>query len=644
MSRFLKILVVDDSPNDAEIEIRNIEKAGYKVEYKRVDSEDGLLQALNDEKWDIVLGDYTMPGFSGTKALHLIRAFEPELPFIFVSGTIGEDTAVESMRAGAKDYVVKDNLRRLVPAIERELVDVEEREQRRRADAERRTAEARYEHLVTTAPNAIIAMDHDHRITVFNQQAEEIFGYSASEVLGKDIGILIPERFQKAHRNHVNTFLASPATHKPLNIRSNISGRRKSGEEFPAQASISKIMEENKPVFMVTIDDITERVQTEAQLRQAQRMESVGQLVGGLAHDFNNLLTVIMGNLDLLGAELKNDTEAKELAGDAFNACLRGAELTRNLLAFARSQTLVTNEFDLNKLVLNTTSLLRRTLEEQIEITTRLADDLWYAFADPSQAESALTNLAINARDAMPQGGDLIIETCNVTIDERSRIKCPPGDYVKLSVSDTGMGMDETTLQKVFEPFFTTKGHHGTGLGLSMIYGYAKQSKGHIEIDSAPGQGTTVSLYLPVAGRKTVSSAGVEEGSDAPAVLQSKMSVLLVDDNAAVRSISSKHLVSLGHKVYEARDGRAALRILEQRSLHIDLVITDLIMPGGMSGYDLARKARELNPELKFLFSSGYVNFDQFDKDELDALGGFLGKPYSRLQLIEKIGEAMKAQ
>ena len=402
--------------------------------------------------------------------------------------------------------------------------------------------------------------------------------------------------------------------------------------------------------------DMTDRIAAEERLRRSQRLESVGQLTGGIAHDFNNLLAVVIGNLDLLQDRVLGDKDAAEFIDAALKASLRGAELTNQLLAFARRQSLDAKHIDINERVHATMGLLRRTLGEQIEIATGLAADLWPAFADPTQFESALVNLAINARDAMPDGGRLTIETANATLDERyagENVEVTPGDFVALAVTDTGTGMAPEVLARAFEPFFTTKPvGQGTGLGLSMVYGFARQSHGHVKIYSELGHGTTVRLYLPrgaggAARPGEAAQAAADpaadphaggRGSTRPTALPTARAgerVLVVEDNPDVRKIVTSQLAELGYRVVEAANAEAALKLLAQGEM-ADLLFSDVVMPG-MSGDQLARAARELRPGLKVLLTSGFAKSSMQAGPRPDEFRNLLSKPYRKADLAEKL-------
>jgi PAS domain S-box-containing protein len=390
--------------------------------------------------------------------------------------------------------------------------------------------------------------------------------------------------------------------------------------------------------------DMTDQVALESQLRQAQKMEAVGQLTGGVAHDFNNILTVIIGMTELLSDELAGNAALKPIVDAVDEAATRGAELTRRMLAFARKQPLQARPLDLNDVVARSVKLLARILGEHITVKPILASDLGRALADPSQLEDTILNLAVNARDAMPKGGQLVIETANATLDEEyaaHNLEVTPGDYVAVSITDSGVGMPPDVLEHAFEPFFTTKAAgHGTGLGLSMVYGFVKQSRGHVKIYSEVGHGTRVTVYLPRAGE--TARAASPTTSPVRADLAGHETILVVEDSQAVRQVAVKILQGLGYQVREAEDGPGALAILEQPG-KIDLLFTDLIMPKGIDGQELLRRARVLRPGLKALFTSGYS--EQFIKGRGPTEAGvaLLGKPYRTHKLAEAVRAALEA-
>jgi PAS domain S-box-containing protein len=638
----LQVLIVEDSGDDVDLLLLEIARAGFKADHEVVETADGLKAALDRRAWDIILADFSLPKFSGTEALKIVRGRGLDTPFIFVSGSIGEDTAVMAMKAGAQDYLIKGNLRRLGPAIERELRDSELRRARAEERAERHRAEERLRKLsraVEQSANLVAITDANGIIEYVNPKLLEITGFAAEELIGKT-----PAMWKPAGPAGAECAVAWSGAADRSDLQGEFEMLRKDGRRFSVYATISPIRDESGAVtHLVGIaEDISRRKEIEEQLRRSQRLEAIGQLTGGLAHDFNNLLAVVIGNLDILCEQLPKDAPGRKMAQQALEAGLRGADLTRQLLAFARRQPLETRVVNLNDLITGTTRLLQRTLGEPIEIEMKLADDLWPALTDASLVEAALVNLAINARDAMPSGGRLTIESMNKRLDERYAAEnsdVTPGDYAMIAVSDTGSGIAPENLSRVFEPFFTTKPQgRGTGLGLSMVYGFVKQSKGHVKIYSELGHGTTIRLYLPrvmTGPSPTVESAQREGNGDLKGVR-----VLLVEDHPGVREVAVKQLEEFGCRVLQAHDGHAALALLKEGQ-PVDLLFTDIVMPGGMTGVELARHATELRPGLRILFTSGFAeNALQGDQDRLGDRN-FLSKPYRKQDLMRRIREVL---
>jgi nitrogen-specific signal transduction histidine kinase/ActR/RegA family two-component response regulator len=399
------------------------------------------------------------------------------------------------------------------------------------------------------------------------------------------------------------------------------------------------------PVGIVALfEDITQARETRSQLQHVQKMEAVGQLSGGIAHDFNNLLSVIVGNLDSLLIRLKVEKE-REIAKNALKGALRCAELTRQMLAFARRQELDPTRIDVGSMLRSLSVMLERMLGEMVTVNTSTPDDLWSCIADQDQVESALLNLAVNARDAMRGGGILTIEASNARLEARhaaENTEVTSGDYVKFSISDTGSGMSPELLTRAMEPFFTTKDPgKGTGLGLSMVHGFAKQSGGHLKIYSEVGFGTTVTLFLPRAeGREQISA---EAEDFAPSATQGHETILVVDDNTEVRQTASMQLTELGYQVVEAADGKSALDILGSGTA-IDLMFSDVVMPGGMTGFDLARTVRRNHPEVKILLVTGFAGAVLRQHSEAGESIPMLRKPYRRDELAARVRQVFDAK
>ncbi len=512
-------------------------------------------------------------------------------------------------------------------------------------DAHRQTGQAlsfsvrRFAEIVNIASAAIISTDRDQKIQLFNKGAEEIFGYAAEDILGKPLDMLLPERFRAAHPGHLAQFLGAPEASRLMNQRGKVVGRRKNGEEFPAEASISKVDAEGDTMFTVILHDVTRREQREAQLAHAQRLQAVGQLTGGVAHDFNNLLAIIIGNLEMAQDQLKEAPRSRELVSQAVAAADRGAALTSRLLAFSRRQPLEPKVVDINKLVLGMSELLQRTLGETIDIETVTAAGLWRCKVDPAQLESVMLNMAVNARDAMPKGGKLTIETANARLDDdyaAAHAELVAGQYVMLAVTDDGVGMSPETLEHAFEPFFTTKEvGQGTGLGLSMIYGLVKQSGGHVKIYSEPDHGTTVKVYLPRSGEPEY-LADPEPPVDRSATNAALETILVVEDDPEVRLLAMNVLGSLGYVALEAADADSALAMLGQHP-EVALMFTDVVLIGGVNGAQLARRAQEQYPDLKVLYTSGYTDNAVVHRGVLDEGAEMIGKPFRKAALARKI-------
>jgi two-component system CheB/CheR fusion protein len=500
-------------------------------------------------------------------------------------------------------------------------------------------SESRYRSIFETAVDAIIVSDQHGIIREFSKAAEAMTGYRAAELVGQNMRVLLPPAMRQEPERQTARFLW---TVEELEVC------RKDGSVFPAHLSIAEWWAGGHRHFTGILRDLSaqhheqaERIKLVAQLHQAQKMEAIGNLTGGMAHDFNNMLGVVIGNLDLLRDLKGHDPDVDELSREALDAAFRGADLTRRLLAFARQQPLRPQRVDVNELVSGITRLLRRTLGEDVEISLDLAPELWPVVVDPAQLESSLTNLATNARDAMAEGGRLMIVTGNRSLDAdyaAQHSEVVPGGYVMLEVSDTGCGMTPDVMHRIFEPFFTTKGRDkGTGLGLSMVFGFIKQSGGHLGVYSEPGIGTTFRLFLP---RVTAEATTIEDGIVVPLMHGRGETVLVVEDNEALRRVVTRQLGELGYRVLAAEDAAAGLALLERQS--IDLLLTDVVMPGGVNGRELARRARQRWPDIKIVFTSGFSEARlNGDAGPLAACTPLLSKPYRKEELASAAREAL---
>lgn len=504
-----------------------------------------------------------------------------------------------------------------------------------------KTGASRFDALLSSAADGIIIIRQDGIIEMANAAAARLFQYEVNEFLNRNVKFLMPDSYRRMHDSYLANYLHT-GHRKIIGIGREVTGQRKDGSLFPMHLSVGEFEENGEKFFTGIIHDLTARMEAEHALRQSQKMEVIGQLTGGIAHDFNNLLTVIVGNLELLESQLGSHPRVK-LLHEALEAADLGASLTQRLLQFARRSPLEPQLVDLDNLVRQISALLQRTLGETIQLKTFLGEDAWKVRVDPAQFQSAIVNLAVNARDAMPGGGRLVIETRNIELDGTSfpeKLGMTIGDYVAVSIVDSGCGMPAEILERLVEPFFTTKAPGaGTGLGLSMVYGFIKQSGGEISIDSELGKGTTVNLYLP-RYTGSITETNEQESAGLAAVPGGNRVILVVEDNHQLLTLTCRRLEMLGYVTLKALDGPSAVRILQQHP-EIVLVLTDLVMPGGMSGYEVAQHVCEHYPAITVVLTSGYaeelVNSDTLEANNLI----LLRKPYRQAQLAQTIQSAL---
>ncbi|WP_252272504.1 response regulator [Pseudomonas subflava] len=790
-SQNISVLFIEDSSHDAELAQLALERSGFVLDIELVYSHAGVVEALQRREFDLILADFILPGFSGSQALQEARRLAPQTPFIFLSGVYGEENAVNMMRSGAIDYVLKQNLGLLPKAVTRALAEVDERHRRERAEqalqemgvrarlavdaarlgmwdyepaSDQLRCDQRYramceldedeplnmavferlchpddlpymreriravtsdhqrpdfaatyriqlsdgrlrwldmrgqaffvgerctrfvgvvmditeQRLATEAlkrmnetlgerveertrerdrtwelsRDLLAIIDFDSTTRALNPAWQDILGWSQDELLDRPMADLTHPDDLRASRVAMSTLRRGRVAQRFVNRVRHRDGSYRwiswnavpdagrayvAGRDITSEiASIDKLADANSALRQ----QIHEREKVEATLHQMQRLEAVGQLTAGVAHDFNNLLTVILTSANFLQRDLER--------GAPLENCLhrlnyirtsgeRGATLTSQLLAFARRQQLAPSPLDLNDTIDGLLSLLKSTLGGSIEVVTQPKQGLWHALVDPTQIEMIILNLAINARDAMPEGGKLVLGTANVRIERASWRAGEPGagEYVVLSVSDTGTGMSEEVLQKAFEPFFTTKEvGKGSGLGLAQVFGFAKQSGGGARIVSAPGAGTTVQVFLPRTEPEADEDA-LQDEEDEPTIVAGDHHILLVDDDSAVREVTSQMLQRLGFRVSEADSGASALQRLEE--VEVDLLLADFIMPG-MNGGELARAVRTRRPELPIVFISGYSELEELGL--ADSL--VIQKPFQEEQVARKIIQALR--
>ncbi len=515
--------------------------------------------------------------------------------------------------------------------------------ERKRAEETLRTQQRVLRQVIDANPNLIFVKNWDGKFTLVNQAVADIYGSTVDELIGKGDADFNPDREEVEHFLRDDRDVMSSLRSKLIPEESVTDARRAVTRWFQTVKVPLVSADGTSRHVLGVATEITQRKALETQLVQSQKMEAIGRLAGGLAHDFNNLLTAMLGSTDLLLEVLGPEHPGREDVDAVREAALRAAELTRQLLAFSRQQVLTPRVLDLNALVADIEKILRRLIGEDVELRTALAPALGAVRADPSQLEQVVMNLAVNARDAMPRGGKLTIETANVELDEayaREHPPVTPGRYVLLAVSDTGMGMDAKTKSHLFEPFFTTKEQgKGTGLGLSTVYGIVKQSGGYIWVYSEPGHGTTFKIYLPRVEAKveTVAPAPAPAGS-----LSGSETVLVAEDHDDVRRLTQKVLASRGYTVLVSANGPEALRVAAQHAAPIHLLVTDVVMPG-MSGREVGLLLAPRRPEMRVLYLSGYADESIVHHGVLEPGLAFLQKPFTPEGLARKVREVLDA-
>lgn len=751
---------------------RHLTRAGYDLTMRRVETAESLKAALESEQWDVVLCTYSMPHFHALAALEVLKETGLDLPFIVISGTVGEAVAVEAMRAGAHDYLMKDNLVRLPATIERELQGAKNHRAQKRAEESLKASEAELCVLFAALTDVVMVLDRDGRYVRVAPTSPTYLYKPASELLGKTVHEVFPKEEADFFLSHIRRALDEGCMHRTdysmvvedgrevwfdcsvspmtpdsvvwigrdvteakraekaltqsesrkaailqseqelrkseeryrvfvenahdiiyehdlegkftsinkageqitgytleetlkLNIadtvgpdhvdkarqmiRAKLDGQSitayelevvaKDGRRIPVEVNTSLVFQDGTPIGVQGIArDVTERKQLEEQLRQSQKMEAIGQLAGGVAHDFNNLLTVIGGYSSILLVKLPPDSPYRNSVEEIKKASDRASSLTRQLLAFSRKQILQPKILDLNTVVSDLDKMLRRLIGEDIDLLTITDPNLYKVKADPGQIEQVLLNLVVNARDAMPEGGKLTIETSNAMIskDYAQLHGIPSGPYIMLAVSDTGCGMDAATREHIFEPFFTTKmAGKGTGLGLATLYGIVKQSGGNVWVYSELGHGTTFKIYL----QRAEEFAETGELTGTKPTPEGTETVLLVEDDDQVRAILKQILENQGYHVLSASHGDEALAISQEPG-DIQLMITDVVMPQ-MSGRELAERIVAARPSLRVLFMSGYTDDAIVRHGLLDEKLNFIHKPFDSATVARKVRDVL---
>ena len=635
----MRVLLVDDNRDDRALVARGLASQHPGLEVVEVADADGLTVALARAP-ELVITDYQLRFSDGLTLLRQIKSLWPHVPVIMYTGTGSEQLAVEAMKAGLYDYVLKKpgELSRLLAAVGRAVETA-----RHRKAAE--DAEGRYRRLYDGVPIGLFRAAPDSSFLDCNQALVGMLGYPSREAL--------------LARRVVDTF-CDPSALETLVLRVEREGSigdyeaerlRHDGSTLWARISVQAVRDANGAMvyYEGLVEDLTDRKRAEEALKvaegrllQAAKLEAVGRLAGGVAHDFNNLLGVIMGYADLMAKRLPAEDPLRRNVQEISKAAERASGLTRQLLAFSRRQVLQPRVLDLHHTIGEVESMLQRVIGEDVDLVTVLREGVGKVKADPGQLQQVLMNLAVNGRDAMPDGGTLTIETANVDLSPAyagSHLGVIPGPYVLMAVSDTGMGMSAEVQAHIFEPFFTTKGpEKGTGLGLATVYGIIKQSGGNIWVYSEPGKGATFKVYLPRVDEGAPGTLLVDP-PDPPT--RAHETVLLVEDDDRVREVVARALRDTGYTVLEARSGALALVHADARKEPIHLVITDLVMPG-MNGRELVERWRARHPETRVLFMSGYTDATAHSQGGLPEGAAFIQKPFAPSALARSVREVLE--
>ena len=641
----LRLLIVEDSPLDAQILVHRLESFGYAPAWERVDDQTGLREALDRQSWDIVLCDYAMPRYNGLDALQTIRTVSPDLPVILVSGTIGEDGAVEAMRAGAYDYLLKDRLARLGAAVQRSLEEAKHRRERRRSEERLRLLF----HAIEHSPASIVITDPSGRIEYANPRFTQDSGWSLEEVRGQNPRLLKSGAMSPAEYTRLwKTILAGGEW------RGEFCNRKKTGELIWESAAVSPVRDSRGQIthFVKVAEDITHRKQTDeafrrldAQLRRAQKMEALGEMAGGIAHDFNSYLGAIVTTLQLARTGLDPNSQTGEYLDRAASASRQAAGLARQMLSFSRRDESQRRLVPLGSVVLETLRLLEASLPPGVDCAIDIPTAGRAVLADASQVQQAVVNLWTNACHSF-QGrkGRITVSLADVDLDASEIAQYPglsAGPYVRLTVRDDGCGMDPEVREQIFEPFFTTKPEgQGTGLGLSVVQTIVTSHHGAAMVESWPGQGTAMHLLFPAESVGSATMSAAMPRPDGPLPLGSGELIMLVDDHALIQDAMRTLLEQLGYRVRVFGNPLQALDSFRMETDDYDLVLTDLSMRE-MNGAELAREVLSIRPTVPVVVSSGYDLPGLYQCIRELGIREVLAKPVERDRLAVALARAL---